>query len=500
MGLITEHEFIKIEGNKQGGGSPNSPQMAAGNAMVPEPQAGFVTGPGRGDWDHVLYAAKIASNLPAWGTKARDRKLRDVLLDSDNLLSSVTYGEVARIMNTSWTITADTDDKTKLVKTWHKKLNKANFGMGFRALCGAFAFSYLCQDNGVFFEKLVDGGRERTHLELKDDEEVLGIATLDSYQCYRTFDPEYPVVYFNPWDNQWYVYHYTKIVYTAQFDQNRELSMGMGLCALSRAYSAACLVKESHIYMYEKISGAEPEIIFVSGVGQKSLRTALEAAQGEAMARGATRYKGVVFIAPPSIGPNFPEVKTHVVGLKSVPDGWKHGDEISLAIYKIALAYGLDAREIWPATESGATKADSEVQDRKTSPKGRTEVMRALEYLLNQFVLPDGITFRFDDVNTKEQLEIERLRKARGDRITGYVRDMVISPDEARAILAAYGDIDRRLSPGVMDNDITEMEDGLDIEPAPIPISNQAPQPQAQPAAKEIGRTQSFFPVPSLTW
>lgn len=491
MGLVDLDIKKPILDNKQGGGSPNSPQMIAGNADVPDPRNAFI---GAGEVGYYYLHRLGQTGLPAWGSKSRDRKLREVIQDSDNLLGSVVYGEVARIMNTSWTITSDVDDPDA-VRDWHKKLNQANFGLGFRDFCANFGFAYLAQDNGIFIEKVVKNGRQRTHLELKEDEEVLGLATLDSLQCYRTFDPEYPVVYVNPWNHQYYVYHYTRIVYTAQFAQNRELSMGNGLCAVSRAYSAACLVKESHVYMYEKISGAEPEIIFVSGVGQKSLNAALSAAQGEATARGATRYKGVVFIAPPSIGPNFPEVKTHIVGLKSVPDGWKHGDEISLAIYKIALAFGLDAREIWPATESGATKADSEVQDRKTSPKGRTEVMRALEYLLNQFILPDGITFRFDDVNTKEQLEIERLRRARADRLAAYVEKLIISPQEARMMLAAYGDIDRNLSPGVMDNDITEMEDGLDVEPPDLPTPALP-----EGGEKEIGRTQGFFPVPSLTW
>lgn len=507
MGLADVDKAVILRDNKQGGGSPDSPQMIAGNAEVPDPRGGFV---GAAEGAFALYSlAGKGAGLPAWGTKQRDRKLRELLFDSDNMLSGVVYAEVTRVQNTSWTLVADTNDNQEGVREWHTRLNEANFNQGFRDFLGCFAVDYLSQDNGVFVEYLVKGGLNRTHLPLRDAdtgellEEIIGIATMDSMQCYRTFDPEYPVVYFNPWNRQYYVYHYSRILTSAQFRQNIEMAMGTGLCAISRAYSAAALVKESHIYMYEKISGAEPEIIFVSGVGHKTLQNALTAAQTEAISRGATRYKGVIFIAPPSVGPNFPEVKTHIVGLKSVPDGWNHEQEVQLAVYKIALAFGLPAREIWPATQSGATKADAEAQDREGSPKGRTEVMRAIEYLFNHFVLPKGITFRFEDTQTKEQLEIERLRKARSDRMANLVQAGIILPEEARVMLAAMGDIDRNLAPGVMDNEMTEMEDGFEISLPAIPLPRlpspkveEKPPDDEQPpptAKKELGRTRDFF-------
>lgn len=482
-----EEQLLLVD-NKQGGGSPFSPQMQAGNAQVPSPLNGNMYYPqGAETFAPLILAARRGAQLPAWGTKARDIKLREFLRDSDNLISAVVYGEVARVQNTSWTIVSDTAD-TSQVEDWHRKLNQANFNKGFRDFTGAIALDYLSQDNGVFIEYVVEDGINRTHLPL-GDEQIVGIATLDSAQCYRTYDPEYPMVYYNPWNRQYYVYHYTKVVMIAQFAQNNEMAMGLGLCAVSRAYSAASLVKEAHIYMYEKISGAEPEIVFVSGVGHKTLENALGAVQTQAAMRGATRYKGVVFIAPPSVGPNFPEVKTHMVGLKSVPDGWKHGEEIDLAIYKIALAFGLDAREIWPATQSGATKGDADIQDRKTSAKGRTEVMRAIEYILNHFILPKGLTFRFDDVNIKEQLETERLRRARADRFKTLVDAGVLLPDEVRTMLAAIGDIDRRYAPGVMDNEITEMDDGLELV-----VGATEEDARVNPTAnKELSKTRAFF-------
>ena len=56
----------------------------------------------------------------------------------------------------------------------------------------------------------------------------------------------------------------------------------------------------------------------------------------------------------------------------------------------------IDARELWPATASGATKADALLSHMKSRGKGPGQIIRVVEDMFEQKYLPSVLKFEFD--------------------------------------------------------------------------------------------------------
>jgi hypothetical protein len=118
----------------------------------------------------------------------------------------------------------------------------------------------------------------------------------------------------------------------------------------------------------------------------------------------------------------------------------------------IALALGMDARELFPALTSGATRADALLQHLKQRGKGPGQILQMTERMLNFKFLPPhlkAITDFMDDEQDRQTAEIRMIRsnKRVQDTTTGVV-------DERRM---------RELM--VYDHDITEAQfEQLELE------------------------------------
>jgi hypothetical protein len=84
-----------------------------------------------------------------------------------------------------------------------------------------------------------------------------------------------------------------------------------------------------------------------------------------------------------------------VKDLASAPDGFDKDASTKLGYTALALAWGIDYREIAPATITGATKADAEVQHQKAKGKW-AEVLQRIQRAINQKFLPPHLEFRWD--------------------------------------------------------------------------------------------------------
>jgi len=134
-----------------------------------------------------------------------------------------------------------------------------------------------------------------------------------------------------------------------------------GLCAVSRVVKAASIIRAFQQYKDEKLSTRPvPGLAVAKGLTQQQLRTALEKADEEEINRhGRLMYRNIPIVAAMTADI---EVGLEMVEFRSVPDAFDAIDEVTLFVYILALAFGVDAREFWPATTTGATKADALVQ------------------------------------------------------------------------------------------------------------------------------------------
>lgn len=386
--------------------------------------------------------------LPGWWSRLRDMRLRQYLRQSV-ILSSVVYQRAASAKNTPWHIEAENPALESELPKYHDLINNSQFGDGFRGFLELYTQDLLCQDNGAFIELIGDG--QETYHEMNGIQfcakgflekwNIKGFAHIDAAQCWRTNNREYPVVYTNPWTGEITVFHWTRIIANSQMTQPIERGRGIGFCAASRAFMALEIMEASNLYLYEKLVGQSPELAIAKGVAVKAIQKAIE---DNAIANdnlGRVRYKGITFLQGDVLPNGDPDIK--IIGLKGVPDGYDREQEMTLAIYMIAMAFGTDVRDLgWAAQNAGDTKADAEIQDMKTSNRGRSDVLRDLEFAITRRMLPAGLSFVFDakdDLEDQRKAEIAQIRAATRQI---QIASGELSAGEARTMAATFGDID----------------------------------------------------------
>lgn len=427
-----------------------------GNGSV-QWQAGANVLPGLGSgmsWESFLLLPDAGvAPLPPWWSRARDRYFRDYLI-FNQIFGAISYGRVTKIKNMTWRIVADDDAAEPLLPEYHALFENSQFSEGFRTFLSLFANDLYNQDNGGFIELIGPGLETRQVLPTDNGEaqafiakgpldkaKIESFAHLDAAQCWRTYNKEWPVIYTNPWDYTKHILHHSRVVARSQFRQPQEKARGIGLSAPSRAFMSLELLRVTNEYTYEKIVGASPELAIARGISERAIRRAFQDGELQADADGLIRYRGTVFLNADNVPGE--DSGIDIVGLRSVPDGWDKEKEITLAIYIVAMAYGTHARDLgWPASVTGATKADAEIQDLQTMGSGRADILSDIEEIMTRRVLPDGLRFEFDakdDLEDKRRAEVQMLR-AQTRQIQLLSGELSI--DEARQLAARDGDID----------------------------------------------------------
>jgi hypothetical protein len=279
------------------------------------------------------------------------------------------------------------------------------------------------QDNGAFLEVIGEG---------RTDGPIIGkpisLANLDAARCSRTGDPIYPVVYQDV-DGNRYKYHASRVIYTAQMESPIAEMNKVGFCAVSRCVNIAQTLMDIIVYKQEKL-GSRPHrqiIITKGGLDPSDLQTAFQLAENTMDSQGLSRYAKVVVGGSSAI----PEAGLEVLELSSMPDGFDEQTSIVLGMATIALALGTDPRDLFPAMQGGATRADAILQHLKQRGKGPGQIIQATEQQINSKFLPPYLKFEFDFQDDSEDRQKAEIRKIRADaRVqdmsTGAMPDRVI--------------------------------------------------------------------------
>jgi hypothetical protein len=149
------------------------------------------------------------------------------------------------------------------------------------------------------------------------------------------------------------------------------------------------------------------------GLDAESVGKALAVAAGQADNRGLQRFSLMPIIGSSDIE----DAEIDLVSLSSLPDGFDEETWTVIAMAAIALAFGVDAREIWPQQQSGATKADAVLSHIKQRGKGPGHIIAETERMFNGWYLPRNLRMVFDfqdDAQDRQRAEISVERaKAR---------------------------------------------------------------------------------------
>lgn len=410
----------------------------------------------------LFYMAQTADGIDKWWTPKRDSQLREAW-KTEPIMAGAVYSMVAKLKTLEYAL----DGPPRQVSRFQPVLANAEFGKGWGNLMDKSCQDFLTVDRGVFWELIrPDNDDPRSP--------IIGVAHLDALRCTLTGDMEYPVVYSNPRTGQYHRLADHQVVHMVSMPSPDETMYDVGLCAVSRAFRALQITRDIITYKREKLSSRPKRgIVYANGITQSQLQDAIKQASEDQDNKGLQRFGELVVTA--SLDPSA-TVDIKMLEFASLPDGFDEESSLTLYVYVLALAMGVDAREFWPATASGATKADALVQAQKARGKGPGDMLKTFERAINWKILPDSLTFRFDFQDDEEDAQRAELRKRKADTINmmylgGQGVEGIIDREEARQIAADEGLIPQEFLVVDQTEDITVD----DIEQPKEPEEPEAP-------------------------
>jgi hypothetical protein len=468
---------LALEEKSNGHGPESFQGRADGAPWVDVPSAGL---------DMMIVAlAGLADDIPKWSIypARRDAYLREFMRASDGALASAVNTIQSKAQSLPYKVNAPGAPRAQ--KRFSDMVGTCEFGQGLPVLVSKTVTDMCSQDNGWFIEKVGAGRPDRPLVG-----PVQQLAHLDSALCWRTFALEtwsederqaFPVIYTNPYTGLFHKIHKSRILYGSSFTQSDELARGIGFCAVSRALRGAQIARDVMVFKHEKISGKFTRALgWTVGFTEKTYEKAVKSAAAEDEGRGFTRYSMIPFMHSMKEG-----AKIDKLDLASLPDGFDFAIDMTLWVYLLAFAFGVDAREFWPATASGATKADATIQHMKSRGKGFAEMIKSIERVINWHVFPEGVTLEFDAKDDEQDQQVADLHHTHIINVSTMIKDGTITPTEGRAILIAKGVIDplvlTNVEPPVTESDAAPVDPKTSTVPVPALPTNVQPEPQPQP-------------------
>lgn len=393
--------------------------------------------------------------LPPWWSPARDAALRNFWKKSDHL-AGAQYNMIAKM--TAIPFSAVPRDYTNIRQAEEAEietlrlLDGAEFGEGWIAFYSKILEDMLGTDNGWFAEVIGPGA---------PDGPIMGqpitVAHLDGARCQRTGDPTYPVLYQDS-KGKTYKLHFSRVMFGSQMPSAIEAMFNVGYCSVSRATMAAQNLIDIAVYKMEKL-GSRPHrelLITQGGLDPEDIRSAFAMAGESNDNSGFSRYSRIV-VTGHSAMPNS-DVKQ--VTFTTLPDGFDEKTSVTLGMAVIAMAYGVDARDLFPAMEAGATRADALLSHLKQRGKGPGQIISDIEAQFNRKFLPPIMKMVFDFQDDAEDMQVAEIKDVRAQRRDRDVNNAIIDTRTAREQMIADGDLNRKqfqmleLKDGRMENGI----------------------------------------------
>jgi len=331
---------------------------AIGKMVEQSAQSRFSSDPdvtGSGIANVISGIVKAGELLPAWWSRQRDIDISRFLLQSDHMqsagykvttkLTSIKPRVEPRDSNIKSSIALADEFNTILYENWE-------LGEGWQVGFAKDLEQFFFRDNGFFREITGDGPK---------DGPIVGMPTgsisLDSFRCTRTSSPEFPVIYHDT-DGQRYKFHKTRVMFASQAPSPIATMNGVGRCWITRAINTAQNIADILVYKQEKL-GSRParQMLIGRGITAEQLFDAIFDAEESMDNKGLRLYAKTI-----AIGSQSADVGVDRIDLASVPDGFDERTSIELGMFAIALAIGIPPRDLWPASTTGATKADAETQ------------------------------------------------------------------------------------------------------------------------------------------
>lgn len=430
-----------------------------------------------------------ADDIPAWGAQGRAAKLRE-FARTEPILSGALSSMVSKACSLDWQVIGGRNR----VQRYQELLAEAEDGKGWQDVLARWVQDYLNTDLGGFLE-LARGTRNGP---------VAGIYHLDAECMGMTGNVNYPVVYtpklnsgklakkngvrFAPQD-------FARIVDMPSPDESK---FGLGFCAVSRAAKAAKVLLALYNYDEEKLRDMPmPGLVTITGMTMDEVAEAFKLYDAHRQSKDQVVFKNLLWLASQVSPMN--KIEADLISFAGLPENFNREETYSLYIYTLALVFGVDAREFWPATQSGATKGEAEVQAQKAKGKGFGQMLTAIERAINWNILPESVEFAFDRRNDDDDLAREIWR----GQVINNVRKMwepaagaalgLIDTEEARRMLVELQAVPDWVAPS---EDATMHSQDRALGPQELVHEMQAPEKEepekpAEPEEVEVAQPPS---------
>lgn len=415
------------------------------------------------------WLSQAGTIAPPWWSKRRDRFLRNFWKQEDHLAGAI-YTLGAKLTS----VPVRVEPRTPAVRAHRKQaedftiklVEASEFGQSWMTLFGKSLRDLWGTDNGFFLEVIGEGKKDGPIVG-----PALGLAHLDSWRCTRTRDIDFPVIYEDT-DGSRFKLHRTRVVYYSQMSSEAVEMNGVGFGAVSRVLNNVQHLLDISTYEQEKL-GSRPKrqiLITGGGVGPDDVETAFRMADRSMDAQGLSRYSKAVMIGDRSI--QDPTAVLNFIDLAATPDGFDKQQSITLGMFAIALAFAVPPRWLWPASVTGATKADAMFQHIAGLGGGAGQTLRMMSYLLGGSdigtrhmagkFLPPHLKLVFDFQDDEQDRMRAEVRTTRAERRKIDLETGVVSIRVAREQALADGDLTKAQF-SQLELDDGRLEDGGDV-------------------------------------
>jgi hypothetical protein len=305
----------------------------------------------------LLFMHHAGEIIAPWWSKKRDLDLDRFSKQCDHYSGAV-YVLTSKLSSVPFRI--EPRDATvarwrKLAEEYQYRLEaESEFGQGWQLLIIKWLIDLYNQDNGAFLEVIGGGPKDGPIKGLP-----VGVAHLDSQRCTRTGSAKYPVIYEDT-DGKSYMLHRSRVLFRSQQPSQRADMYDVGLCWLSRCINTAQGLTDVLVYKQEKLGSRPKRAIGIArgGLDGDTINEALMLADSVMDAQGLRRYSKIPFVGDEA----HPDADVEIRDMASLPDGFDYEQDVTLGMFTIALAGAVPPRWLWPATTTGATKADAMYQ------------------------------------------------------------------------------------------------------------------------------------------
>lgn len=386
----------------------------------------------------LLQVAEASQSFTPWGYNPvkRDKELRN-FWHSESWLASVVYSVSIRNASFLWQIVGTNPEQkppVNTISTVTKILKQSDRGKGWRHLLLKSCVDLYTTDNGAFWEIIRNGTGPNAP--------VINIAHLDSGNCLRTGDPEWPVIYYDRYGAETFL-PYWRVRTLEELPSPIEGAYDLQYSAVSRALMAAEIIQSISTYKLEKVSGNFTRAIdAISGLSQNNIDDALALAEEQNINKGMYRFSLPVIV--PGLDPTSALSHVHI-DLASLPDNFDEDTSFKWYVAQLAAAFGVDYQEIAPLmTGNLGSSQQSEIMHLKTRGKGPALIMGMIEDTINELI-PNNVEFKFLEQDIRSEREKAETQFTRSKDRSMRVKTGELTPKAAREMAVMVGDMPRWL-------------------------------------------------------